>query len=404
MNELKRELVKVAGDLSDSEARVKEAVGLRMQKKRRRWVPVISVTVVCIVLLLFTQFQQNDTSAMLSHEAYAYYLHYESAMFDEEIENSDKTRALTKLLEQIGTIEYGKSLGLSVSQESIEARFAQQQEFEKQLDAEQLAKYERMMAKVFNEANISEKMYEEIIVPLQTESSLMGELLAQRLHEHYEQLNDVMANHMVKHAAVEYMETHYGEDIIAFRAQYQIEQQHDSPSAVMGVVRLVEGNMFYLIEEAIWSDIQDMTRAEIIAMYSGNEKAAWYPNVDGLEVVPGDIVRVRSGVLGEENGHRVGMNYGGAEILQSASSPNKTINLTGEAAQQFTAHIDNLDLAENTHVSMARLPDYTVTANGITYSIWSKYNQSGMEIVRHDPNGYVSIPKSKAAPLYELLQ
>lgn len=397
MNELKRELVKVAGDLSDSEKRVKEVVSRHLHKKKRRWMPAVSIVAACFMLLLFAQFQTKDTAATLSQAEYAYYLHYESAMFDYEMTDFDKTRALDKLLERVGVTEYGKSLGLSVSQEAIDARLEQNKQFTEQTE------YKQMMEKVFKEANISQKIYDEQILPRQTESALMGELIVQRLYEQYEQLNNAMARHMMNHYAVEYMEAHYEEEITAFRTQYQIGEQHHSPTAVTGVVSLVEGNMFYLIEDAIWSDIQHMTRAEMIAMYAQNEKAAWYPNVDGLKVAPGDLVRVRSGVSTTENGHSVGMNYGGVEILQSAANPTAKIHLTGQQAQQFTEHIKSVEW-EEAKVSMIRLPDHVVTADGVTYSIWAKYKNSGMEIVRHDPNGYVSLPKSPAAPLFELLQ
>lgn len=398
MNEMKRELIKVAGDMSESEARVKAAVEKCLKKKKRTMRPLVAIVAAATVLFMFLQFQTNETTATLPPEEYAYYLHYESTMWDRELEDSDKQRALTRLLERIGRMEYGKSLGLSVSKAEIDARMEQNKYFTEQTE------YEAMMEKVLNEANISKKTYEEKIESQQIESSLMGDLLVERLQTEYTQMNGVMARHMMNHYAVNYMESHYEEEITAFRTQYQIEQQHHTPTSMMGVIGLVEGNMFYLIQDAIGSDIQGMTREELLKAYGNNDKAAWYPNVDKLTVTQGDIVRVWSGVSGTEGGHRVGMNYGDAEILQGASSPNLAIRLTGEQEQQFTAYLATLDLEENIKVSMARLPDYTVTANGVTYSIWEKYNKSGLEIIRHDPNGYVSLTKSQAAPLYELLQ
>ncbi|MER2192077.1 MAG: hypothetical protein ABS951_14040 [Solibacillus sp.] len=400
MNELKRELMKVAGDMSDSELRVREAVSRRVSKKKRRWLPV-TVAVVAIVTLfifiIFIQFQPQDTSAMLSQEEYAYYLHVESAMWERDLGDAEKTHAFERLLQRVGRVEYGKSLGLSVSATEIDARI----EDNKRLM--ESAEYESMIAKVLNEANVSKRTYEEI-TRKQSESYLMGELISQRLQKQYEQLGNMMASHMTDYYAALYMEQHYAEEVKAFRTQYKIAPESHHTSAVMGVIGLVEGNMFYLIQDATFPDVKGMEREEMIATYFENELGSWYPNVDGLQLSVGDVVRVPSNASVSEGGHRVGMNYGGVKILQRATEPATTVHFTGEQADKFTAHIETLDWETNIHVSMTRLPDYTVTANGATYSIWSKYNNSGMEVIQHEPNAYVKLTKSKAAPLFELLQ
>ncbi|MER2106520.1 MAG: hypothetical protein ABS949_06235 [Solibacillus sp.] len=398
MNELKRELMKVAGDVSDSERRVKEAVHRRQHKRKRTWMPVLAVITLVALGLFFAQLKTNETSATLSYDEYAYYVHVEPVMLNQDVQAYDKTRAFQRLLERIGRVEYGKSLGLSVSDEEIKASLEKNKEITESVD------YEQMIEKVLNEANVSKKAYTQIVRE-QTESRLMGELISQQLMEHYEQLNDTIASQMVNKYAVDYMTQHHAEMIDAFRTDYQIQPETSSPGIVLGVVGLVEGNMFYLVQDVTLSDSFAMTRDEILTTYFENERGAWYPNVDALDVQVGDVVRVLSGSSSGnlEEKHRVAMNHGDAEIVQRASAPKQTIRLTGTDADKFTAHIETLDW-ENSHVSMIRLPDYIVIVNGRTYSIWSKYNNSGMEMVQHYPNAYVKLTKSKAAPLYELLQ
>lgn len=398
MNELKRELMKVAGDLSASEVRVKEAVMRRTQKKKRKFVPALAVGVMALFMLaFFNPFSPEQTAANLTYEEYAYYLQVEMDMWGDGINEEAKKNAFEKMLVRIGRTEYGKSLGLTVT----EADVAEWRETNKEML--QSPEYKKMIQKMLNEANISESVYQEKIEPKQTVANLMGKQLVQQLQEKYALLNNGIATLMVDEYAMDYMEQHYSEEIQAFRTQYEIKPRHALSTTVMGIVGLVEGNMFYLIQDATFPDVTGMGREEIIATYFKDEKGAWYPNVDNLHVRVGDIVTVQSNTWQSEGTHRVGMNYGGAEIIQRADEPTAKIQLTGADATQFTEQIQAFKW-ENSYVSMGRLPDYIVTVEGVTYSMWIKINKSGLEIVRHEPNAYVSLTKSKAAPLFELLQ
>lgn len=403
MNELKKELIKVAGDLSVSEANVKETLNRQPQKRPYRFLPaIISLAIVCLAAtLLFIQTQPNRQATILSHEEYSYHLYRETQLFNDELTEATKTRALDKLLSVSGLIEYGKSLGFSVSTQEIDERIQRNEEV-----VAESKEYEAMIQTLLNEANISAAYYENELLPKLTEAALYQQKIQDELMKTYTHLNDMTAQLMASEQGKSYVEEQFAEEIQAFRQQYQINEASPQWTSIMGVVALVEGNMFYLLADVLFPDVAHLTHKEIYALSDATSNSAWYPNVDALDVAVGDIVKVRTGSWSrtEDDGFSVGYNYGEAEILQRAAHPQAKINLTGVEAQVFDERMQQVKWQYNTHVPMLRLPDYIVSAKGITYSIWAKYNNSGMEIVQHEPNAYVSLTKGPATPIFDLLQ
>lgn len=401
MNELQRELFKVAGDLSQSEARVKEALKKRSVKKQRRFIPLfVSVGLVCVLaFLFFIQNEPEKQTAMLTHEEYSYYLHMES-MWAGEINESTKKRALEKMLIRIGRIEYGKSIGLHVSEEEIDERIERDKVF---LDSPE---YKAMLEQMLNEANISQTYYDSILNRQHVTATLVGDLIIADVKQTYTHINESIATMLTNKMAVTYMEEHFAEEIDLFRVQYQIEPTYQSYVSVVGVVALVEGNMFYLIEDPTYPDTAGLTHEEIYQKYTEVGDSGWYPNVDGLEVEVGDVLSVPSGASSSEaeDGYRVGFNHGNVEIVQHASSRQEKINLTGTAAQTFANVVKEIEWQTNVDVNMLRMPDYIVTVNGNTYSIWAKYYNSGLEMIHHETNAYVKLINSSATPIFDVLQ
>lgn len=405
MNEIKKGLIEVAGDLSESELHVKQAVLARkLPKKRWRPLPFLITAVLFIALATFfvTQFKPEiQTANVLDDVRYEYDLAVQQQMWDQDLDDNQKRQVYEKYVKRMGVVKLAESKGYSFTDDEYQAVLERMRPIMEHVEAR------KQLLTILDRADVTEKQYNEIILPKMIAYDISLQKLKEEWFEMFPKMNEPIANEYSLQQGELYINEHFTEQLTAFREKHQISHYENSQGGTKtGVVALLAKNMFYMIENKTSEQIIGMSEQEIYDTFS-QEEASWYPNDSEIEIMIGDIVKVRSSLSAVDprtHTQTVSLVESLEVIDRATTSKVIGIRLPKEAYAPLAELFEQVDWQKDVHVSMVNMPKYTVHAGNEAYSIWVNELGGAMQIIPHNEAKYAKLPQSLSKKIAEFLE
>lgn len=405
MNEIKKGLMEVAGDFSVSEKHVKQAV-LARKSPKKRWRPlpflITAVLFMALATFIVTQLKPElQTANVLDDIRYEYDLAVKQLMWDQDIDDNMKRQVYEEYVKRMGVVKLAESKGYSFTDDEYQAELERRQPFMEHVEAR------KQLITILDRADLTEKQYNEIILPKMIAYDISLQKLTEEWFETFPKMNEPIANDYSQQQGELYINEHFTEQLTAFREKHQISHYENSHGGTKtGVVALLAKNMFYMIENKTAEQIIGLSEQEIYDTF-GQEEASWYPNDSEIEIMIGDIVKVRSSSSATDSrthSQTVSL-VESLEVLDRASvSKVIGIRLPKEAHAPLAELFEQVDWQENVHVSMVNMPKYTVHTGNEVYSIWVNELGGAMQIIPHSEAKYAKLPQSLSKKISEFLE
>lgn len=366
MNDIQKELVNVAGDVTVSKERVKKHV-LQQPTNRKKSVRFTLLTVVltlCVVGFIMMQLLTNETkqTTALFHERQLEHFERISHMIRSGQEQAYyKEEAYFSYEKLVASYYFAKSLGVTYSKKELEA--------ERKKQVEQLEMLQQSPeSKAFFlglEPKQYVKTYLEPLLPMYTARTKLYAIYQEKYPTFY--AYQEVANIDAKR----YFQAHFAEQARTFQKEHNIEIRTSAHgSSMVGTVAKVESNVFLFIEGVIPEDLNHMTEGQLAEKY---EQADWYPVLDEFPVEQGDYITFTSMGTGsiEENG--VIRKYGLLTKLEKLE-PTITKVLKLENEQEVAQFLQ--DVPWQPANKIARPPEYSFQVDGVRIEMWKGYGGS----------------------------
>lgn len=402
MNEIKKGLIEVAGDLSVSEQHVKQVVLARKSpKKHWRPLPFLITAVLFMALATFIATQlkpESQTTNVLDDVRYELDLAFQQQMWDRDLDDNMKRQVYEKYVKRMGVVKLAESKGYSFTDDEYQAVLERMRPIMEHVEAR------KQLLTILDRADVTEKQYNEIILPKMIAYDISLQKLKEEWFETFPKMNEPIANEYSLQQGELYMNEHFTEQLTAFREKHQISHYENSGgSTKTGVVALLAKNMFYMIENKTSEQIIGMSEQEIYDTFS-QEEASWYPNDSEIEIMIGDIVKIRSSLSATEAATKASL-VESLEVLDRATTSKVIgIRLPKEAHAPLAELFEQVDWQKDVHVSMVNMPKYTVHAGNETYSIWVNELGGAMQIIPHSEAKYAKLPQSLSKKIAEFLE
>ena len=295
MNDFKKALIDVAGDLSDSERNVKGALQGKHKRPPKCNFLVVPVFIMAVCLIGFTlwllpnKVEQQAATIFNNDYLYQYYMGFErmSGFYEASEENEEglTNAAFERYKEAVAIQQFAKSKDIQYTKQQYDARVQQQHELN---HAPENSIYEQMLSL----SKLTEEQYEKHVLPILIENNLyMDALNAKWVAENPKLLPGFAWMYTTK-LANDYLETYFEQDLLKAQEKYNITPKLENfGSSKSGTIAAVDGMMIYFIQNTTYEEIKKMTPEEIDTLEEERLKA-WLINYDNLDVQVGDFVRV----------------------------------------------------------------------------------------------------------------
>ncbi|MFY3791405.1 hypothetical protein ACOQFO_06875 [Ureibacillus sp. MALMAid1270] len=383
MNEMKRSLIEVAGDMSESKDRVRKRLLERHEKKKdfkKNLLAGVSVATMIFVLFLTTNWLMNEQlgNSVDSNEIII-------GLFDDTVfETSIKLQRAVGFIEEeeylkeyayddyenyLAFYTYAQSLGYEITEQEINKSFEQTMN---QMKVDFNSYFEELIAK----SDLTWEEIEEYQYKLAPFDVALEKL---KLHyvELYPKIEWNIASSLAQKHAIPYFRENYANDIIAFKKKHSLSL-HDGPifSGVKHVGRVVafEDNMFLVSTKATIEDIETLSKKELMYRYS--TEGTWYPLNDTPEISEGDLVETYYQTQTSTNTTPIVSDLWDLKILEKYE-PETVVN---KNTITLTVYKDNISKVksflsmlewEHANFTFSKSPDYELVVNDIMYQIWS---------------------------------
>ncbi|SOC37125.1 DUF3221 domain-containing protein [Ureibacillus acetophenoni] len=378
MNEIKKSLIKVAGDLSENKVRVRENIYKQHEKKqnyKKNLFSGIGAVALIGVLFLVTSFlinQQNDDLQLATAEL------FDDQIFNFDIKlnkvmgfNSDESRlehVYENYEKDLAIYTYALSHGYEISETEMNEIYNRNMEV--MFGSEESKKF---WNDTFSQANITMAEFEE---HLSKTSPYDG---ARRyLEEHYIKLypkiDTSVANSLAVKHALPYFREHFADEIKRFKEKHDLPL-YNSPiwegQKKIGRVVAFEDNMFLVVPDATVEDIQILQTEEILEKHL---EAYWYPQDEIPNLNVGDLIEVYGKTVESSRSPFVSdiWNVKMIDAYQPDTKSNNTIQLTidKENISRVKTFVSILNW-EEMKLEFTNSPNYKFEVDDIVYEIWS---------------------------------
>lgn len=381
MNDFKKALIDVVGDLSDSERNVKRALqGKKRAPKRNFFVVPVFIMALCLIgftlWLLPNKVEQQATDSFKNDYLFDYYMASEQIFTNADQQSEEEKQAMINSAFRnyqtaIAIQAYAKSQGLTYTKQQYEER-------EQQLTALYNEAANPFFEHLKNVSGTTREQYQTHVMPLLIENVFYTTQLDKKwLAENPKLLEDFVGTYTEK-LANDYLTTNFERELTATKAHYQVTGEPNYGASVpkSGTVAAMEGKMIYFIQNATDQEIQQMTSEELHALKEDRLKA-WLINYDDTPVQVGDFIRVS--VDGTTTSYVAQLTNGIAEnieIMFSASEQmTPEIQLTGDNATEWQQLTSYLQWQPHYNVTNYLTPRYTVQIENRTYTVFENdYN------------------------------
>lgn len=368
MNEFKKALMDVAGDLSESETAVKNALLLKKPRNKRVKISYYLLPVVIVTLFLFTwqlfipqmmDIKQADQPT--NEDLFEFITALEEMDYKGDIETS-RANAYLQMVEIIGIPKYAKSTGITISDEDRQqAKNLLEQKWRERDFAGVLASAS---------AHISKGKFDENIAPLLIERFAYAKKLEERMYQDYAKMLPGIANSYGDFMGSSYMEAHYKSQLDQFKEQHNIIISANKSSSTSGSVVAVEDNMFLFVKNMTTNEYNQMSPRIFVDKF-----AAWFINDPQKPVQVGDYVNLKETVISED---RIGTEFAGVglhyglEILlpKEHAQKIKEISLTEPVLEEFNEIYGKATLINEEAIEILEPPLCIVHIEGKSYTVW----------------------------------
>lgn len=296
MIDFKKELIEVAGDLSESKRNVKQILqGNKNNKPKRNLlvVPVL-VLVLCItgfmLWILPNKTEQQQATDLLNNDYLFEYYKASELMFgfydaSEENEANLNEAVFERFQNAIALQQYAKSKRLTYTDEQYETQ-------EQLLTQTFIEADTSIYNQFFSLSALTANQYEQYVKPILIENILYAEQLNRKLLAENPKLLKDFVRYYTERLANDYLEKYFMPELQGARDKYQVPKTiHGAYSSKSGTIAAIEGKMVYFIQNATYQEIQDMTADELHGLQEQRLKA-WLINYEDVALQVGDFVRV----------------------------------------------------------------------------------------------------------------
>lgn len=296
MTDFKKELIEVAGDLSESKRNVKQILqGNKNNKPKRNLlvVPVL-VLVLCItgfmLWILPNKTEQQQATDLLNNDYLFEYYKASELMFDfydasEENEANLNEAVFERFQNAIALQQYAKSKRLTYTDDQYKTQ-------EQLLTQTFIEADTSIYNQFFSLSALTANQYEQYVKPILIENILYAEQLNRKLLAENPKLLKDFVRYYTERLANDYLEKYFMPELQGARDKYQVPKTiHGAYSSKSGTIAAIEGKMVYFIQNATYQEIQDMTADELHGLQEQRLKA-WLINYEDVALQVGDFVRV----------------------------------------------------------------------------------------------------------------
>ena len=363
MNDVKKELLKVAGDMTSSKAHIKERVLHQHDSKPKkpfRFIVMSAVVTVCLVGFIVVQLLNGDlkrTTQLFNYTQFTYFEDMERIMWFNPNEEPEVKSIYASYEQKMASYYFAKSLGFETTSKELKAEKASRyKEFQ---ILNEVPKY----AEIFQDKDF-EKYFEVYIDPLVP--MFVAEKQLEKLYqEKYPTFPKSMVRDIAEQDAIRYFNTHFAEEALSFQEELGLEHYVNIPrgSTFVGMVVEVADNAFLFVEGAVPEDMEQLAPTQIIDKYNN---ATWYPLEDDVSVKIGDYAEVSSSSSVSENSNIE--RYG---LLQSMTilDPFVTTKLVLQNTSDVAQFLQQLGW-EKGETSIVRPPDYSFKIQEVRVDVW----------------------------------
>lgn len=367
MNNIKKELIKVAGDMTTSKVRVKERILHQNDlkpKKPLRFLAMSVVVTLCLVSFIFVQLLDEDmkrTTQLFNHTQLTYFKDLERIMYFNE--EAQVEAAYARYEQQLANYYYAQSLGFKSTDEEIEAEKSRRyKELDRLPDVPTYA--------VFKEAG-TDKYFDKYIEPM-LPMFVADKQLINMYQEKYPTIPKSMVRKIAEQDAIRYFNTQFAKEAQSFQEELGLKHFVNIPlgSFFVGTIVEVDNNSFLFVEGAIPDELEKLSTNEIIEKYNN---ATWYQIEDGVIVKPGDYVEVSSSRWDSEDSSKI-ERYGLLHSLTIVDS-SMTTKLVLENTDDVVQFLQQLNWRQG-DASIVRPPDYSIMVAEVRVDVWLTHSKT----------------------------
>lgn len=385
MNDFKKALIDVAGDLSESERNVKRALQGKKKYQLKRNVFVVPIFVMALCLIGFTLWllpnkieqQQASNNNFLNDYLFDYYKMAGLMMSNVDSNEEEQQQwiiddAFNNYQTAIAIQQYAKSLELTYTAEQYEER-------EQQLNALYSNAENPFYEQLTKQFGMTLQQYETYVKPVLIENMLYLTQFNDKALAENPKLHEFFVDVYTKKLANDYLEANFEQELTIAKERYKVTVQESINYGSVpksGTIAAIEGKMIYFIQNTTYEEIQQMTLNQLNALQEDRLKA-WLVNYDEIDVHVGDFVRVS--VNGTSTSYNERITNGLAENLEVYIPAEKfvipEIQLPEAHIEDWHQLTNELSWQSQHAVSNYLTPRYIVTIKGGSYTIFENdYN------------------------------
>ncbi|MFJ7666820.1 hypothetical protein ACIQXI_06915 [Lysinibacillus sp. NPDC097195] len=396
MNEVKKELIKMTGDMSKNKERVNQRVLQRHKVKPKKSISLKILTAIVTLFLVgfVIQFLDSDkkhqSAQLFNQTGLTYYLDIaERFSLDQGRELEEAYRRYEK---RVASYYFALSLGIESTQEERKAEGLQRLEELKMLQ-ESFPEYAEILKKQGLNKYFTKNI--EPLLPLMVAEKKLEALYVKK----YPTFPAEIVSDIATLDAIRYFNTHFADQAKAFQEEIGLENYTNirQGNVHIGTVVAIQDNAFLLVEGAVPEEVVNMSQAQIIDKY---QNATWYPLLDDISLQIGNYVAVQS-IGGVTTDEEVPVNrFGFIETLEIIE-PTVTTNLTLDNVDEVRAFLNpiNWRMKEKTFDTP---PNYAFKLDGVRVDIWEGYGHSLW--LQAQEYGEIQLSQERAAQLKVLLK
>lgn len=398
MNDYKRALNEVTGDMKASEQRLKNKVLHNKSPKRKKPFYLIPVGITALFMMLMaswfmTEIQFNMKQARSSIEEnkilFDFYIAMEQIPFGDS--GNYREDGFSNYLQALGVLELAKKYELSYSDEEYKEQFDQYTQYPDP---------ENMGQQLLEIANISQLQFDEQLFPMLIELRIYRDKLKAVWFEKFPVMNDLIVEAYTVQQAELYMEQHFAKEIEQFQQEHHIASSMIYGNMpITGVVAAVKENVFYFIKNMTAQELATLSEEQIFNQPE-DKLATWMMNGKEVPVQVGDYIKLKyngKSAIEYENELAIAFNED-IEVLLPNERANEIQEVTfaGDTREQMA---DLLEKAawEDPDFSVIRIynkPKYIIHANDTSYTIWENARKQFIIMPFGRPEVWIMYQKS----------
>lgn len=399
MNDFKKALIKVAGDLSESEKVVKNALLYNKSKKKYSKIIIIPAFLVVLfftvaLLLVPNEVEQRQADSLFKNDyLYDYFVALEMMTnSDVEITQFHKEAAFTKYIRIIGVEQLAKGYQVEVSEQEMS---------ERKILSDQIMNKQQLQ-QVLSKVNLTFEQYEKYVRPKLIENYVLVEKLNQIwLKENPPMFSEFAAGY-TEQLAKRYLQEHFENQYFAIQKRYNVTDENRMSVPKSGVIAAIEGNMLFFIQNSTFEELQVLSEEEKFRLEEGKIKS-WIVNIDEIPVDIGDYVKVSIGGVGWIDGENTANALSeGLEVILPVEE-SSTIPKIKLAGPQWNELLSVVSWESQKAVHNFSKPLYIVEAGEKTYTIF-KNEYKNFLIVPYGEAKITKVTQGRTKKIEEFLQ